>query len=152
MNQVWNSRNCDGYLHLTATNIFVHSAWTLTITFPSSSHSHIILIMSQMPLKDQPQSFNFLPVLFPGRHDIDPCRIDAAVSQNIGKLCDIPLDAVKCPGKKLSEIVRKHFCPFYIRLFAEPFHVSPHKAPVKRLSPSVYKNYALRDMGFPGIM
>ena len=46
-------------------------------------------------------------MLHSGAHDINSCRIDAAVTKDIRQFCDVLLDAVERAGKQLSEVVRE---------------------------------------------
>ena len=43
-----------------------------------------------------------------GRDNIDPRRVDATVSENVGELGNIFFDAVEHPCKQMAKIVRKH--------------------------------------------
>ena len=46
-------------------------------------------------LYDQPHLFHTLTVFCPGRNDINSCCVDTAVTENVGKLCNILFDAIK---------------------------------------------------------
>ena len=48
------------------------------------------------------QLLDLPPVLGAGGHQIDACGIDAAVAENVGKLCDILIQCVECPGEEFS--------------------------------------------------
>ena len=53
-------------------------------------------------LYHETKTFNFLTIFLSGGHDIDARSVDAAVPQDIRKLSNIFLDAVKCPGEELA--------------------------------------------------
>ena len=59
-------------------------------------------------LYNQPEPFDFSAVLGTGGHNIDPGGVDTAVTQDIRQFSNILFDAVKGPGKELSQIVGKH--------------------------------------------
>ena len=75
----------------------------------------------------------FSPVFCAGGHNVNPCCVNAAVSQNIGQLGDVFLNATKSPGKQLAKIVWKHFTGFYSRCLAEGFHLRPDITPIQQL-------------------
>ena len=84
----------------------------------------IIPIMLQSPLTpaflyNQTHTFHALAVFCAGRDNIDPCRIDAAVSENIGELGNILFDAVEHTGEQMTKIVRKDFFGIYLCFTAE---------------------------------
>ncbi len=69
--------------------------------------------MLQSPIRaaflyDQPHIFHASAVFFAGRDDIDPRRIDTAMTEKIGELCNVLFHAVKCPRKQVAQIMRKH--------------------------------------------
>lgn len=49
------------------------------------------------------------------RHDVDSCRVDAAVPSNVRQLGDVLLDPIECPRKQLPQIVRQHIARPYVR-------------------------------------
>ena len=59
-------------------------------------------------LDHQTQSFYFSAVLRASGHDIDAGGVNAAVTQDIGKLCDVLFDAVESPSKQFPQIMGKH--------------------------------------------
>ena len=87
-----------------------------------------------------------------GGHNIDPGGVDAAVSQDVGQLGDILLNAIKSAGKQFSQVVRKHLGFFYPRSFTKLFHLVPDTAAVKMLSVLANEDRARRDILLLGIM
>lgn len=79
-----------------------------------------------------------------GRDDVDPCRIDAAVAENIGELGDILFNTVKHTGEKMAKIVRKYLFGIYLCLNAEVFHFPPDVRAAYRLARAGNKNRARR--------
>ena len=65
----------------------------------------------------QSQPLHPTAVFCAGGHDVDTCCIDAAVTENIRKLCNVFFHTIKCPGKKLPQIMREHLVRnyFYLR-------------------------------------
>lgn len=83
-------------------------------------------IMLQSPLTvaflyNQPHTFHTLTVLCAGRDNIDSCRVDAAVSENICEFGDILFDIVKYPCEQMSQIVRKDLFGIHLCFKAEVF-------------------------------
>ena len=60
-----------------------------------------------------------------GRDNIDPCRTDAAVPENIGELSNILFDTVEDTGEQMPQIVRKYLFWIHLCLNAEIFHFPP---------------------------
>ncbi len=58
-------------------------------------------------LYHQPQPFYFLPVLPAGGHDINPCGINTAVTQDICQLGDILFHSIKRPCEEFPQVMRK---------------------------------------------
>lgn len=48
-----------------------------------------------------------------GCNNVDSSCIDAAVSEDISKFSNILFNTVKCTGKQIAKIVRKHFIGRY---------------------------------------
>ena len=70
-------------------------------------HYNIMLIMSSPPSQavfsyHQPHILHPPAVLFAGRYDINAGCVDAAVAEDVGKLGDVLLDAVKRAGKQVA--------------------------------------------------
>ena len=68
-------------------------------------NSHYVVFLF---LHHKSQSLDLSAVFGAGGHNIDPCGINAAVSQNIRQLCNVLLDAIKGSGKELAQIVGKN--------------------------------------------
>ena len=81
-------------------------------------------------LYDKTQPLDLTPVFRSGGHNIDSGGVDGAVTQNVGKLCDIFFDAVKGPGEEFSQIVGKDLGRLYPGRFTQLFHSSPDVAAV----------------------
>lgn len=71
------------------------------------------------------QAFDLATMLYTGCDNIDTGSIDGAVTQNVCKLCNILLDAVKSAGEEFSQIVWKDFRWFHPGRFAQFFHSRP---------------------------
>ena len=89
--------------------------------------------------------FHFSSVLRTCGNDIDTGGVDACMPQYIGKLGDILFDPVKCTGKQVTEIVRKHLARCYVCLTAKRLHFSPDVASAHRLSSPCDKYRPLSD-------
>ena len=66
--------------------------------FASHNTNYVVLFFC---LNDQSEAFDFLPVLPPGRHNIDPGGVDGAVTQNIRQLGNVLLNPIEGPGEEL---------------------------------------------------
>ena len=64
----------------------------------------------------QSQPLHPTAVFCAGGHDVDTCCIDAAVTENIRQLCNVFFHTIKCPGKKLPQIMREHLVRNYFCL------------------------------------
>ena len=85
-------------------------------------------------LYNQTHTFHALTVFCAGRDNIDPCRIDAAVTENIGELGNILFNTVKYTGEQMPEIVRKYLFGIDLCLNAEAFHFPPDVRSAQRLA------------------
>ena len=94
---------------------------------------------------DKAKLFDLFSMLCPCTHDINPGRVDAAVSQNIGQFGAVFLNTVKSPGKQLAQIVGEHFACLYTGCFAKGFHLGPDVAPIQRLAVPGNKDWAGMD-------
>ena len=54
-----------------------------------------------------------------GRDDVDPCRIDTAVPENICEFGDILFNTVEDAGEQMAQIVREYLFGIYLCLKAE---------------------------------
>ena len=99
------------------------------IASPHNSNYVVFLYHQSQPL--------YLPAVFgAGGHNIGPGGIDAAVSQDVGQLCNVLLDPIKGSRKKLPQIMGKDLGWIDTRRPAQPFHLRPYIASVQRLSVS----------------
>ena len=85
--------------------------------------------------------FHAAAVLGAGGDDINSCGVDAAVTENVGKLDDVLFDAVKHAGEKVAQVVRKYFLRIDVRGFAQGFHFTPDVCAAYRVAGSCYKNH-----------
>ena len=69
-----------------------------------------------------------------GWDDINACRVDAGMPEDIRQLHNIFFDAVKDAGKQVAKIVREHFLRQYTGTFAQLFHLPPNVTAIHRLS------------------
>lgn len=89
------------------------------------------MIMSSPPLRavfsyHQPHILHPPATFFAGRYDVYSCGVDAAVTEDIGKLGDIFFNSVKRAGEQVAEVMRKHFAEIDVRIPAKLFHFSPN--------------------------
>lgn len=83
---------------------------------------------------NQSKLFYLFTVLRSGAHKVYSCRINTAVPENVGKLCNVFFGSVKKPCEKMTEIMRKHFFTAYICIGAKSFKLSPNITAAHRLS------------------
>ena len=76
-----------------------------------------------------------------GGDNVNPCGVDTAVTENVGKLGNVLFDAVKHPGEQVAQIMRKHLLRIDIRLDAQRFHLPPNIRAADRLARACYKNH-----------
>lgn len=88
--------------------------------------------------------FHTLTMFRAGRDNIDPRRVDATVSENVGELGNIFFDTVEHPCKQMAKIVRKHLFGIDLCFNAEVFHFPPDVGPTHRLSCAGDENRACR--------
>ena len=74
------------------------------------------IMLCPVALSKQTQLFHLMAVLCAGGHDVDARRVDAAVTENIRQLCNVFFHTIKCPGKKLPQIMREHLVRNYFCL------------------------------------
>ena len=77
-------------------------------------------------LRNQPQALHTLFMLFSAGDQIHPRRLNAAVSQNICQLHDIPAGSVVHAREQVPQIVREHLTRFHARRRAQRFHLRPN--------------------------
>ena len=80
-------------------------------------------------LRNQPQALHPLFMLFSAGDQIHPRRLNAAVSQNICQLHDIPAGSVVHAREQVPQIVREHLTRFHARRRAQRFHLRPNLFP-----------------------
>ena len=61
--------------------------------------------------------FHLAAVFRSGADDINSCRVDTAVAENVGKLGYVFFDAVKDPCEQVAQIVREDLLLIYTGLF-----------------------------------
>ena len=69
-------------------------------------------------------------VLRARRNDVQPCGVDAAVTEHIGELRDILIHFIEHPRKQMSEIVREHLIRAYASVGTDRFHIPPDICPI----------------------
>ena len=79
-------------------------------------------------------------------HRIDARRVDACVTENVGKAYDVLLHRVIGACKEMAQIVRKHLLFGYACRLAKRFHIRPNIRPIQRLSVLRYENGAAFDI------
>ena len=77
-----------------------------------------------------------------GGDDIDACGIDAAVTENVCKLGNVSLDAVKHTGEQMPQVVRKDLTGINISLRTERFHLPPDVCAADRFAGPCYEDTA----------
>ena len=92
-------------------------------------------------LNNQVHIFHSFAVFSASGNNINSGRIDTAVTENVGKLCNIFFNTVKCACKQMAKIMRKHFLRIDICIFAQGFHLSPNVRAVYRFAAFCYKNH-----------
>ena len=97
-------------------------------------------------LNYQTHIFHTAAVFGAGRDDIDSCGVYTAVTENIGKFCNILFNAIEYPCEQMAEIVRKDLLGIYSRFIAKCFHFPPDIGAAHRLTRSGYKNHTAFDV------
>lgn len=100
---------------------------------------------------NQSHSFHALTVLDACGDDINSCRVDTAVSENVGKFRDILFDTVEHTSKQMSQIMRKNLLRIDIGILAKAFHFSPDFRPTDRSACLRYKDKPLTYSAFLNI-
>ncbi len=94
-------------------------------------------------------SLHAAAVLAAGGNNINSCGVDAGMSQNVGKLCNILFNLVKHSCKQVPQVVRKHLFRVYVSVSAERFHLAPDVAAIDGVPCFGYKNHtALNSLLF----
>lgn len=84
-------------------------------------------------LYNQPHMLHAPAVLDAGADDIDPRRVDTAVTENVSEFRDVFLDPVEDTSKQVAQIMRKHLVRIDVRFFAQCLHIPPDVRPTDRL-------------------
>ena len=92
-------------------------------------------------LNNQVHIFHSSAVFRAGGNDINSCCVNTAVTQNVGKLCNIFFNTVKCACKQVAKIMRKYLLRIDICIFAQGFHLSPNVRAVYGFAVFRYKNH-----------
>lgn len=92
-------------------------------------------------LNYQVHVFHFFAMFRTGGNDINSSCVDTAVAENVGKLCNIFFNTVKCACKQVAKIMRKHLLWIDICIFAQGFHLSPNVRAVYGFTAFRYKNH-----------
>ena len=64
----------------------------------------------------QLQPFQLTPVLLSCGHQVDAGGFNAGMAQDVRQLCNVFFHTIKCPGKKLPQIMREHLVRIYFCL------------------------------------
>lgn len=91
-------------------------------------------IISIMSLDHESQSFDLMSMLGSGGHDIDSRRIDTAMAQNVRKLGNILLNAVKRARKEFTQIVWENFLGINLCSNTQLLHICPDVTSIYRTS------------------
>ena len=84
--------------------------------------------------KNQPHLVKLLSVFSAGCLCINPCCIDAAVSQYVSQFYNIFLNPIKTLCKQMAQVMRKYLVFLNICLPAKFLHLPPNIAAVNHLS------------------
>ena len=60
-----------------------------------------------------------------GFHDINSCRLDAGMTEQVRQFRDIFFEVVKCPRKQVPQVVEENFLPGHISALAQGFEQFP---------------------------
>lgn len=80
-----------------------------------------------------------------GGNNINPRCVYTAVTEDVGKFCNVFFDSVKGTGKQMAKIMREHFLWINLRLRTKIFHFPPNVGTANRLSCSRDKNCTRLD-------
>ena len=100
---------------------------------------------------NQPQLVQLPEVLFPGGHEVNPRRFNAAVPQHVRQPDHVVAGAVEGPGEQAAEVVGEHLAPLHARRFAEGLHAGPDRLPGNRETVLGKKNLAQGDFLLFGV-
>ena len=86
-----------------------------------------------------------------GDHGIDPGRVDAGVSQDIGQVDDVVLSVVVGDGKEVAEVVGKDLFALDAGGLGEPLHPAVDDAPVDGSAAAGDEDRAACNAAFPAV-
>ena len=69
-----------------------------------------------------------------GFHDINSCRLDAGMTEQVRQFRDIFFEVVKCPRKQVPQVVEENFLPGHISALAQGFEQFPDRYAAQRLA------------------
>lgn len=69
-----------------------------------------------------------------GFHDINSCRLDAGMTEQVRQFRDIFFEVVKCPRKQVPQVVGENFLPGHIGALAQGFEQFPDRYAAQRLA------------------
>ena len=115
-------------------------------------HKLNYVIQFSASLYNQIHLFQTRPVFASGGDDIHARGVDAAVSENVGELCDVLLEAVKGPGEQVPQIMRKDLVRAHPRRGAQRLHLAPDIRPADRSSVPRNKDRSCCNTLFFGVL
>ena len=87
----------------------------------------------------QPHIFHVLTVFIASGDNINSCRVDAAVTENICELCNILFDTIESAGEQVAQIVWKNLLRIYSCLLTQAFHFPPNVSTAHWLTGAGYE-------------
>ena len=87
--------------------------------------------------------FHPFAVFIAGGNNVYPCRVDTAMTENIGQLCNVLFNAVKNTSEQVAQVVRKDLLRIDIGFFAQRFHFTPNIGAAYWLARPCHKNHAV---------
>ena len=93
----------------------------------------------------QPHTFHSSAVFRAGGNDVDACRVDAAVTEDVGELGDVLFHVVEHAGKQMPQVVRKNLFGVDTCRLAQCFHFAPDGRPADGFSRAGHKDHPAFD-------
>ena len=87
----------------------------------------------------QPHIFHVLTVFIASGDNINSCRVDAAVAENICELCNILFDTIESACEQVAQIVWKNLLRIYSCLLTQAFHFPPNVSTAHWLAGTGYE-------------
>ena len=87
-----------------------------------------------------------------GFHDINSCRLDAGMTEQVRQFRDIFFEVVKCPRKQVPQVVGEHFTGRHLCLFTKGLHLRPNLFSGKPCAVSGEEHLAGDGLLFFGIL